>query len=70
MHPGSHYHVIARRAKPDVAISWYTAENRTMAQEISAFPIPSPGERVAPEGGRERNSGGNPEVYTHDQTYS
>ena len=33
-------------------------------------PIPSPGERVAPEGGRERNSGRNLKVSTSKQTSS
>ena len=32
---GNDYHVIARRAKPDVAISWYCVRNRTMLQEIA-----------------------------------
>ena len=29
-----------------------------------------PGGKVAPEGGRKRNAGGNPKFFTTDQTYS
>ena len=38
--------------------------------QLIEVPIPSPGERVAPEGGRERNSGSNPKVSTNEQTSS
>ena len=38
--------------------------------QLIEVPIPSPGERVAPEGGRERNSGRNLKVSTSKQTAS